>query len=122
MEYVMAKVSFLGSDDVNFKGFTAMKVDSLESWQKNTENFAKEIIEEDGHIKVYHSDNCATYFDSAEEILRSIKFSKITEDEFKTLSRLLGGNDKEVQYGNRIDLLDYEAPEPIESSKKKLKR
>jgi hypothetical protein len=122
MEYVMAKVSFLGSDDVNFKGFTAMKVDSLENWKKSTEECVREVIEEECHIKVYHSDNCATYFDSAEEILNSIKFQKITEDEFKTLSKLLGGNDQEVQYGNRIDILDYDPPAPVESSKKKLKR
>jgi hypothetical protein len=122
MEYVMAKVSFLGSDDVNFKGFTAMKVDSLENWKKSVEECVAEVIEEEGHIKVYHSDNCATYFESAEEILRSIKFQKITEDEFKVLSKLLGGNDQEVQYGNTIDILEYDPPQPVEVSKKKLKR
>jgi hypothetical protein len=122
MEYAIAKVYFLGNDDVNFQGFTARKVESLKDWKAQIKEAMKAEIESEGYIEISNSDNCATPFDSVEELMNTITFKKITEEEFNTLKNLLGGNDKQIKYGNDLGYLDYHFPEATEATKKKLKR
>ena len=113
MEYVMVKISFLGNDDINFQGFKICEVESKKEWEKQIKNnIQQELDDGGGYFTIYSSDNAGTPFESLEEVWNTLTFKKITQEEFKAVSNVLGVKGKNVEYGHTPDFLDYVEPKP----------
>ena len=113
MEYVLLKMSFVGNDDANVEGFVAKPVESQKAWEKQIKNAIKaDLDDSSGCMTIYHSDNDGTPFESVAEVWQTLKFKKITEDQFDALSKLFQGNKKSVEFGHVPSFLNYtpEAP------------
>ena len=114
MEYVIAEINFSGNDDVDFRGFVAQEVTSLEDWKNQIKTKIDAKFEEDSYVEIYHSDNDSTPFESAEELFDTIKLKKVTQQEFEVITRVIGSS-----YGNTADFMEYDAPQPKKSKKLK---
>ena len=110
----MATVFFLGSDELEFKGFTARKVNNIQHWINQVTERIELEFKENGKIKVHTSNNEFTTFESVKDIMDKIIFVNITEAQFNTLNDLFGiGFFDEVQYGNDVGFLGYKYPKPV---------
>jgi hypothetical protein len=122
MEYAMVKIYFLGSDDVNFQGFMVTQVESKKDLEKQVlANLTSEFEQGSGWLEISHSDNNQTTFDTIDEVWNTLTFKKVTEDEFKTLSKFLANDRPVVKYGHVPSFLDYEMPKPEKAVKQKIK-
>lgn len=90
MIYAMAKIDFMGNDDVNFCGFVIKQVPSVQDWENDMRELLENDFEEDRYITIYHSDNDGTPFDSVDEVMNVIKICEIDKNTFDILMKTLG--------------------------------
>lgn len=92
MTYAIAKIYFLGSDDVNYQGLMLKEVESAKLWQEAVQKVVEQEFEENRYMTIYHSDNCGTIFNTVEQVMKTLSFVEIEKKTYEEISSIVGKN------------------------------
>lgn len=107
--YGMVEWSMLGSDDYYHEGFTIQKIFNLDHFEKKIkEQVNSWFNNEDTYKEIYYSDNNFSTV-SKEDVISSLKFTQVSQKEFTTIQKVLGGKET-IKFGDHESFMDYHYP------------